>query len=41
MQPMILAFVAIIAIAFGADQLLNNADFSSSEQNTASAVRVD
>ena len=41
MRVMLLAFLAIAAIAVGANIALNEADFSSSDRTTGSAVRLD
>ncbi len=41
MKAMLLAFAAIIVIAIGADNALNYAGFSASEQGSAPGVRLD
>jgi hypothetical protein len=41
MKPMLLAFVAIGVIAFGANMALMEAGFSSGERNAAPSVRLD
>jgi hypothetical protein len=41
MRAMLTAFVAIIAIAFGAYYALNNAGFSAAERNAAPSVRLE
>ncbi len=41
MKAMLVAFAAIIVIAIGADLALREAGFSSAEQNSGSAVRLD
>jgi hypothetical protein len=40
MKPMLTAFVAIFVIAFAASYALQNAGFSSQEQNSSPAVRL-
>ena len=41
MRPMLLAFAAIILIAFLADYGLDQAGFSTAEQGSTAAVRLD
>lgn len=41
MRVMLLAFLAIAAIAIGANIALNEAGFSSSERSVGAAVRLD
>lgn len=41
MKPMLLAFIAIAVIAFGANYALNNAGFSAADQTSGNAVRLD
>ncbi|WP_297580470.1 hypothetical protein [Roseibium sp.] len=40
MKAMLLAFVAIVVIAIGANQTLEHMGFSSAEQTSSSSVRL-
>jgi len=40
MKAMLLAFAAIIVIAFGANQALEHMGFSSADQSTGASVRL-
>lgn len=41
MKVMVLAFVAIVVVAVGANLVLNQAGFSSQDRTAGSAVRLD
>lgn len=41
MKAMLFAFTAMIVIAFGADFVLHQAGFSSADQTSGNAVRLD
>lgn len=41
MKPMLLAFITLLAVAIGADTLLQYAGFSSQERSSGAAVRLD